>query len=61
MTRKSPQLIVICSQEMFEAIENYRYSNRIPSRSEALVNLISIGLQHVNDNKAESGKKGAAE
>lgn len=38
--------------ETLELIDNFRYENRYPTRSEAIIALVKLGLEAVsNDNK----------
>jgi len=49
MPTNKPRYTVIVDDELFEAIEDYRYVNRIPSRSEASVALIRLGIQALKE------------
>jgi len=51
MPTQKPQVLLTLDDELMEKIEDYRYSNRIPSRSEAIRRLLESGLEH---SKAES-------
>jgi len=51
MPTQKPQVLLTLDDELLEKIEDFRYSNRIPSRSEAIRRLIESGLDHC---KAES-------
>ena len=53
MTTKKPQILLTLDEELLERIEDYRYENRIPMRSEAIRNLIKIGLKEIKRNKPE--------
>lgn len=55
MPTNKPRYTVIVDDELFEAIEDYRYVNRIPSRSEASVALIRLGIQALKEKAALSG------
>lgn len=57
MATKKPQVLLTLDDELLERIEDYRYENRIPTRSEALRNLIKIGLKNDRRNQPE-GLKG---
>jgi hypothetical protein len=44
MRKNDPRIITPMSQELIEAIDDYRYANRLPSRDEAIRSLIELGL-----------------
>ncbi len=50
MPTKKPQILLTLDEELLERIEDYRYGNRIPTRSEAIRRLIKEGLK-LNDKK----------
>jgi metal-responsive CopG/Arc/MetJ family transcriptional regulator len=41
---KEPRIITPMPADLVERIDNFRYANRIPSRSEAVRKLIEAGL-----------------
>ena len=43
---KNTQLLVTLSWELKEAIEDYQFSNRLPSRTYAILQLIKLGLEY---------------
>jgi len=45
MNIKSSRILVDLPRELLRAVEDYRYSQRIPSRAEALRRLIEKGLE----------------
>jgi metal-responsive CopG/Arc/MetJ family transcriptional regulator len=47
MATKKPQVLLTLDDELLERIEDYRYGNRIPTRSEAIRSLIKIGLEKI--------------
>jgi metal-responsive CopG/Arc/MetJ family transcriptional regulator len=51
--RKSERLPVMIEPSVIEAIDDFRFSSRIGSRSEAVRRLVLAGLQHIHANKAE--------
>lgn len=44
MATTRPRYTVSVDPEMFEEIEDFRYKNRYPTRSDATVELIRLGL-----------------
>ena len=44
---------VSVTQEMFEAIEDFRFKNRYQTRSEATVELIRLGLEQAGREQGE--------
>lgn len=45
MATKKPQVLLTLDEELLERIEDYRYENRIPTRSETIRTLIKNGLK----------------
>jgi metal-responsive CopG/Arc/MetJ family transcriptional regulator len=42
---KDPRIITPMPQRLVDAIDDYRFSNRLASRAEAIRQLIALGLQ----------------
>ena len=53
MATDKPRYTVSVTNEMFEAIEDFRFKNRYQTRSEATAELIRLGLEQL---KKEEGK-----
>jgi len=53
MPTKRPQILLTLSEELLKKIEDFRFDNRIGSRSEAVRQLIEKGLKE----KPSSSKK----
>jgi Arc/MetJ-type ribon-helix-helix transcriptional regulator len=49
MATSKPRYTVSVSDEMFQQIENFRYENRFPTRSDATAELIRMGLEKLMD------------
>ena len=45
MPSKKPQILFVVEEELLEQIDDYRFDNRIGSRSEAVRQLIKAGLK----------------
>jgi metal-responsive CopG/Arc/MetJ family transcriptional regulator len=45
MPTKQPVVTMIFPKELLERVEDYRYENRIPTRTEALRQLLEKGLK----------------
>ena len=45
MATKKPQVLLTLDEDLLERIEDYRYENRIPTRSEAMRRLIKDALE----------------
>ena len=45
MPTKKPQLLLTLDDDLLERIEDYRYANRIPARTEAIRRLIDESLK----------------
>ena len=54
MATSKPRYTVSVDDEMFEAIENFRFENRFQTRAEATVELIRLGLEQLRKEKSES-------
>ncbi len=48
MTTEKPQLLLTLDDNLLKQIEDYRFTNRINSRSEAIRRLIEEGLKNAN-------------
>jgi metal-responsive CopG/Arc/MetJ family transcriptional regulator len=45
MATKKPQILLTLDEDLLKRIEDYRYENRIPTRSETIRTLIKNGLK----------------
>jgi len=45
MPTKQPVVTMIFPEDLLKRVEDYRYDNRIPSRTEAIRRLLEIGLK----------------
>jgi metal-responsive CopG/Arc/MetJ family transcriptional regulator len=45
MSTKKPQILLTLDEDLLERIEDFRYGNRIPSRTEAIRRLIDEALK----------------
>ena len=50
MATNKPRYTVSVDDEMFKAIEDFRFENRFQTRSEATVELIRLGLEQLKKN-----------
>ena len=46
MPTEKPRVIVTLHDDLFKRIEDFRYENRYPNRSEAVLALIEAGLKY---------------
>lgn len=53
MATEKPRFTVIVDDEMFQAIEDFRFENRYPSRSAAALELIRRGIEEIKKEQAE--------
>ncbi|MBC2732833.1 MAG: hypothetical protein HF981_00560 [Desulfobacteraceae bacterium] len=51
MATKKPQVLLTLDDELLARIEDYRYENRIPARSEAMRRLLVDALDNYNKKK----------
>jgi hypothetical protein len=55
---KAPRIITPMPPALLQAIDDYRFANRLPSRAEAIRRLIELGLMvHEREKKAPPSKK----
>ena len=52
LATKRPRYMISVDDEMFNAIEDFRFENRFQTRSEATAELIRLGLETLNKKKA---------
>lgn len=55
MATEKPRYSITVDDDLFEAIEDFRFSNRYPNRNQATIELIRLGLEALK--KEESEKK----
>lgn len=56
MATKKPRYMISVDNNMFDAIEDYRYEKRFPTRSEATTELIRLGLEAIKKEREELKK-----
>lgn len=57
MATKKPRYTVSVDDELFNAIENFRFENRFQTRSEATVELIKLGLKQLKKEQEDAKKQ----
>jgi metal-responsive CopG/Arc/MetJ family transcriptional regulator len=57
MTTNKPKLLFVIPEELLTRIDDFRFNNRINSRSEAVRQLIEAGLMASNPSKPKSKPK----
>lgn len=55
MPTQKPIISVVLDEETLKKVEDFQFSNRIPSRSKALNEIIRLGMEQMNK-EAEKGK-----
>lgn len=60
MATDKPRYTVSVTNEMFEAIEDFRFKNRYQTRSEATAELIRLGLEQLKREEGKTGETNAA-
>jgi metal-responsive CopG/Arc/MetJ family transcriptional regulator len=55
MSTDKPKIILVLDKDIRDRIDDYRYANRIPSRSEAIRRLILEALQNYEKKKSDQG------
>ena len=54
MPSKKPTIIFVAEEELVERLDDFRFDNRINSRSEAIRRLIDDGLKKYEKNRNKS-------
>lgn len=54
MATKKQRYMISVNDDMFDAIENFRFANRFPTRSEATTELIRLGLEQVKKQESDN-------
>lgn len=60
MPTKKPMTTVVFDDETFDRIEDFRFANRFPNRSQAVIYLVKAGLNALGDESAEPKEKKSA-
>lgn len=55
MPTQKPIISVVLDEETLKKVEDFQFSNRIPSRSKALNEIIRLGMEQMKK-EAEKGK-----
>ncbi|MBE5800390.1 MAG: hypothetical protein E7321_10665 [Clostridiales bacterium] len=53
MPTEKPRITVVVDDDMMQQIEDFRFENRFPSRSAAMVELIRLGIEQIKSEQAE--------
>lgn len=53
MPTEKPRITVVVDDEMLQQIEDFRFENRYPSHSAAMVELIRLGIEQIRREQAE--------
>ena len=56
MATKKPRYMISVDDDMFNAIEDFRFERRFQTRSEATTELIRLGLEQLKKEEEESKK-----
>ena len=57
MATDKPKILLILDDDLLKRIDDYRYENRIPARTEAIRRLIDKSLSLYEKEKAGSNRK----
>ena len=57
MPTEKPRIMITLDDELFQKIEDIRYKNRIPSRSQATLQLLELGIKAMEQAQAEKVKE----
>lgn len=61
MATKKPRYMISVDDDMFNAIEDFRFERRFQTRSEATTELIRLGLEQLKKEEAKKAQKKQAE
>ena len=53
MPTEKPRITVVVDDVMMQQIEDFRFENRFPSRSAAMVELIRLGIEQIKKEQSE--------
>ena len=56
MPTKKPRYTVIVDDELLREIDDFRFENRYPSRSAATLELIRLGMEHLQKEREKAKK-----
>lgn len=56
MPTEKPRITVVVDDDMMQQIEDFRFENRFPSRSAAMVELIRLGIEQIKKEQAEKAR-----
>ncbi|MCC8184975.1 hypothetical protein [Cloacibacillus porcorum] len=56
MPTEKPRIIITLDDDLFQQIEDIRYKNRIPSRSQATLKLLELGIKAMLEQQQEQEK-----
>ena len=56
MPTNKQRYTITVSDEMYQAIEDFRFENRFNTKSDATSELIRLGLESINKRKKDGGK-----
>lgn len=54
MPTEKPRFCITVDEELLKEIDDYRFENRYNSRSQATLDLIRLGLEHLKKQNKES-------
>jgi len=57
MPSKKPQILFVMNEDLYNRIEDFRFDNRINTRSEAVRTLVESGLKVSETSKPKAKKK----
>ncbi|MBQ8617704.1 MAG: hypothetical protein IJ418_09350 [Clostridia bacterium] len=57
MPTDKPRITVVVDDDMLRDIEDFRFENRYPSRSAAMVELIRLGIEQIKKEQSEQEKE----
>ena len=57
MPTEKPRFTIVVDEELLRRIDDFRFENRYPSRSAAVIELIRVGIENVEKKKSKAGRK----
>lgn len=58
MATEKPRYTITIDEELLKKIDDFRFENRYPNRTQATLELIRLGMEALEKKKAAKGKQG---
>ncbi len=58
MPTEKPRFTITVTEEVLKEIDDFRYENRYPTRTQAVNELFRLGIEQIKKQQKDAGKKG---